>query len=459
MAAVNNEPAPQADASASAVGSTTLQSGDLNYVSSAQAALLEQSPRGGQYLIWAVAGFVLLFLVWASVAELDEFTRGEGKIIPSQSIQLIQNLEGGILAQLFVSEGDVVARGQKLLRIDDTQFSSSLREAGLTQGQLEIKAERLRAETLGSEFTVPPDSRFDPKLVQQELAVYKSRLREFESANAVLMQQMAQRKQEVSELEAKYARLARSYELLRTELELTQPLAADGAISQVELLRLERQVNDLQGEMRAAQLALPRAKSSLSEIKERLESQMLTFRRDAREQLNEVTNELSLLRSTSEALVDRVQRTLVVSPVAGTVKRLLVRTIGGVIQPGMDIVEVVPSEEILLIEARVRPADIAFLHPGQKAKVKFTAYDFAIMGGLDGNVVHISPDTIVNDQGESFYSVKVETSKVFIGPDGSELPIIPGMTVNVDILTGHKTIMDYLLKPILKTKHLALRER
>ncbi|WP_188149631.1 HlyD family type I secretion periplasmic adaptor subunit [Teredinibacter waterburyi] len=459
MAAVNNEPAPQADASASAVGSTTLQSGDLNYVSSAQAALLEQSPRGGQYLIWAVAGFVLLFLVWASVAELDEFTRGEGKIIPSQSIQLIQNLEGGILAQLFVSEGDVVARGQKLLRIDDTQFSSSLREAGLTQGQLEIKAERLRAETLGSEFTVPPDSRFDPKLVQQELAVYKSRLREFESANAVLMQQMAQRKQEVSELEAKYARLARSYELLRTELELTQPLAADGAISQVELLRLERQVNDLQGEMRAAQLALPRAKSSLSEIKERLESQMLTFRRDAREQLNEVTNELSLLRSTSEALVDRVQRTLVVSPVAGTVKRLLVRTIGGVIQPGMDIVEVVPSEEILLIEARVRPADIAFLHPGQKAKVKFTAYDFAIMGGLDGNVVHISPDTIVNDQGESFYSVKVETNKVFIGPDGSELPIIPGMTVNVDILTGHKTIMDYLLKPILKTKHLALRER
>ncbi len=242
-------------------------------------------------------------------------------------------------------------------------------------------------------------------------------------------------------------------------MELTRPLVSEGAVSEVELLRLERQLNDLNGELEAAKLALPRVESSLIEAEEKLRNVTLVFRREAREQMNEITLELSRLTETSEALVDRVKRTVVTSPVTGTVKRLLVNTIGGVIQPGMDIAEIVPSEETLLIEAKIRPSDIAYLHPGQEAKVKFTAYDFSVMGGLDGKVVHISPDTIMDEQNESFYLVRVETSRVFTGPDGTELPIIPGMTVSVDVLTGEKTVLDYLLKPILKTKQLALRER
>lgn len=432
---------------------------DLDFASSARAAMLQQSPYGARLLLWVMALSVFILIVWAFYAELDEFTRGEGRVIPSQSVQFVQNLEGGILAELYVAEGEIVIRGQPLLRIDDTQFSSSLREAGMRQGQLEIKAARLRAEAIGDAFRMPEGHRWDAALAARELAVHKSRMAEFNSANMVLMQQVAQKQQDVAALLAKQSQLETSYSFLRKELELTGPLAKEGAISQVELLRLKRQVNDMHGELQAAKLALPSAKAGLLVAKEGLHTQQLTFQRDARERLIEVTNELLRLTESSGTLVDRVKRTLVISPVAGVVKRLLVNTIGGVIQPGMDIVEVVPSEEILLVEVKVKPKDIAFLHPGQPAKVKFTAYDFSVMGGLGGEVVQISPDTIMDNRGDSYYQVKVETKRVFTDSQGRELPIIPGMTVSVDILTGKKTVMQYLLKPIFKTQQLAMRER
>ncbi len=432
---------------------------DLDYISSAKAAVLEQTPRGGQQLLWVIVCFFIGFFVWAYLTELDEFTRGEGKVIPSQQIQIIQNLEGGILADIYVNEGDVVQRGQPLVRLDDTRFSSSLREAGVTLAQLEIKSLRLRAEADAVDFVVPDDAEWEADLVKQEMAFYVSRKNEYESNRQVLQQKVSQKKQELSQLEAKRKQLEKSVSLLNSELELTRPLVSEGAISEVDLLRLERQLNDLQGELNAASLSIPRAESSLREEEEKLKNIELVFRRDAREQLNDITSERSRLSETSEALVDRVNRTTVISPVTGTVKRLLVNTIGGVIQPGMDIAEVVPSEEILLIEAKIRPSDIAYMHPGQTAKIKFTAYDFSVMGGIEGRLVHISPDTIVDENNESFYLVRVETSRVFTGPDGTELPIISGMTVSVDILTGKKSVLDYLLKPILKTKQLALSER
>lgn len=432
---------------------------DLNYISSASAAVLQQTPRGGQTLLWAVAAFFMAFLLWAAWAEVDEFTRGNGKVIPSQYVQVVQNLEGGILAELYVAEGDQVQRNQTLLRIDDTRFSSSLREADVTLAQLRVKAARLFAEAVGLDFSLEKLSDIDTAIINQERALYDSRQQELLSNTQVFEEQMAQKRQEVSELEARIKQLAKSYELVKAELDLTRPLAQEGAISKVELLRLERQVNDLDGELNGAKLALPRARSSLEEAKKKLANLTLVFQREARQELNEVNSELSRLQETSGALVDRVQRTLVKTPVAGTVKRLLVKTIGGVIQPGMDIVEVVPSEEKLLVEAKIRPADIAFLYPGQLAKVKFTAYDFSILGGLEGEVVHLSPDTIVDDEGNSFYLVKIETQSNFSNSDQDELPIIPGMTVTVDILTGKKSVLDYLLKPILKTKQAALRER
>lgn len=432
---------------------------DLDYVGSSSAAVLQQSPRGGQALLWAVVVFFLVALVWAGLAKVDEFTRGEGRVIPSQKLQVIQNLEGGIVQEIFVREGQLVQRGQPLLRIDDTLFNSTLMETDVTLDQLTARVARLEAEAAGEPFVPGDMADVDPQFVAQELALFSSRVLERKTGEQVFREQANQKQQELNELKAKVAQLQRSYKLLESELVLTRPLVAEGAVSEVEMLRLERQANDLLGELEAAQLGIPRIESALEEVREKLAASQLAFQSEVQKELAEARAELSRQTQSSKAAQDRVQRTLVRSPVAGTVKQMLVDTIGGVIRPGMDIVEVVPNEDKLLVEARVRPSDIAFITPGQVANVKVTAYDFAIHGGLAGQVVQISPDTIVDEEGDSYYLVQVETEKAFLGDEARPLPIMPGMVVSVDILTGEKTVLDYLLKPILKTKQLALRER
>ncbi len=433
---------------------------DVAYASSAAAAVMQQSPRGGQQLLWAIATFIVVMLTWAAFAEIDEFTRGDGKVIPSRSVQLIQNLEGGIVSEVFVREGQQVARGEALLRLDDMRFSSSLRETEVSLSQLNVKTARLKAEAEGSPFPEEQLLKTLPeKEVNTEKALYLARQQELQSNNQIIRQQITQKQQELSELRAKISQLQRSYQLLNDELQLTQPLVKEGAVSQVELLRLQRQVNDLSGELQASRLSFPRIQASLGELEQTLVAAESAFRSEAQSEYNDIQAELARLNESSQAIVDQVDRRLVKSPVAGTIKQLFVKTLGGVVQPGMDMVAIVPSEDRLLIETRIRPSDIAFMHPGQSAVVKFTAYDFSIHGGLDGKVVNISPDTILNEEGESFYLVQIETDSSYLGNESKPLPIIPGMTVNVDILTGKKTVLDYILKPILKTKQLALRER
>jgi adhesin transport system membrane fusion protein len=434
---------------------------DMAYASSASAAILHQTPKGGQQLLWAIAVFIVAMVTWASLANIDEFTRGEGQVIPSQYIQVVQNLEGGIVEEVFVREGQSVKRGQSLVRLNDKRFSSSLRETEVNQYQLKAKSLRLKAEAEGVAF--PESELFSLKtpenVIVSEKALYIARIQEISTSNQVIVQQVAQKRQELSEWRAKESRLRRSYQLLKSELDLTSPLVAQGAVSEVEVLRLRRQVNDVQGEMNAARLTIPRIESSLNESENKLSAAESAFRSRSQSEYNEVKAELGRLVESSQAIADQVDRTLVVSPVAGTIKQLFVKTLGGVIQPGRDIVAIVPTEDNLRVEARVRPADIAFLHPSQKAIVKFTAYDFSVHGGLAGEVVNISPDTILDEEGNSFYMVQIETEQTFLGSEAKPLPIIAGMTVSVDILTGEKTILDYILKPILKTKQLALRER
>ncbi|MFT7388722.1 MAG: adhesin transport system membrane fusion protein [Candidatus Endobugula sp.] len=433
---------------------------DLAYTSSASAAILHQTPRGGQQLLWAIIIFIIAILVWSSLANVDEFTRGEGQVIPSQYVQIVQNLEGGIIEEMFVREGQTVERGQPLLRLDDKRFSSSLRETEVNQSQLLSRSLRLKAEAEGGSFPEAELKALVPeKIVAAEKSLYFARAQEISSSNKVIIQQVAQKRQELSELRAKYQRLRRSYQLSKDELDLTSPLVAQGAVSQVEIIRLRRDLNDVQGEMNAAQLAIPRIESSLNESEQKLTAAESAFRSRSQAEYNEVRSELSRLNESSQAIADQVDRTLVVSPVTGTIKQLFVKTLGGVIQPGRDLVAIVPTEDKLRVEARVSPADIAFMHPQQKAVVKFTAYDFSVHGGLDGKVINISPDTITDEEGNSFYVVQIETEQSFLGTEGNPKPIIAGMTVSVDILTGQKTVLDYILKPILKTKQLALRER
>ncbi|MAX53185.1 MAG: hemolysin secretion protein D [Methylophaga sp.] len=429
-------------------------------MSEVSAASLESSSRVGHSLLLLTALFFICAFWWASITELDEVTRGQGKVIPSSKVQVIQNLEGGILSEVLVHEGDIVNKDDVLLKIDDTRFSSSFRETQLKYWELLARKVRLTAEMEGKPLELPEEVlKQQPALAASERALYQSRQLELQSNIDVLEQQVKQRQQELLENQAKLNKLTTSYDLSRQELEMSEPLVSVGVISEVELLRLKRATNDLRGEMETTRLAIPRIRSTLNEAKQKIKDTTLRFKSEAASQLSEVQSELAITKETTTSQEDRVRRTLVRSPVKGKIKQLKINTVGGVIQPGMDLVEIVPVEDNLLIETNIRPSDIAFLSPGQQAMVKLTAYDFSIYGGLPATLERISADTITNDEGESFYLIYLRTDKSYIESSKGPLEIIPGMTVTVDILTGKKTVLDYLFKPILKAKNEAMRER
>lgn len=439
---------------------TRLEANDFDFVENASSAVLEDSPRGGRIILWGVIVFLLLAGTWASFAELDEVTRGNGKVIPSSQLQVVQNLEGGILAEILVKEGDVVEPGQILIRIDDTLSGATFRESRFHYLALKARASRLRAEA-ENQPCVPPDDVLHeaPALVEQEFKLRQTRQEELDANLAVIKQQIEQRKLELEELQVRNRRLAKNYELALREMQMSRPLMRDGAISEMEILQLEQKINDIKGEMDASAVSMERAEHGYQEASIKAQEIKLAFRNQARTELNRVNQELSQLEASNVALEDRVKRTQIRAPMKGTVKQLMVTTIGEIIQPGMNILEIVPLEDTLLVEAHIRPADIAFLYPGQKAVIKLSAYDYAIYGGLKGFVEHIGADTIVDNKGESFYRVRIRTEHAHLGKDDKSLPIIPGMTAQIDVITGKKTVLEYLLNPVLRAKERALRER
>ena len=431
---------------------------DGDFDASADWAIAEQTPHGARLVVWFSVLAMLVLLVWSAFARLDEVTRGEGKVIPSRQVQVLQSLDGGIVSEILIHEGQVVKAGDLLLKVDPTRMVSSLRENQSQYLSLLAKAARLRALAEGSRFVAPPEVLKEaPEIVEAERALYESRRAELEASLGVARQQSAQRSQELISVRAKREQAAQSYTLTARELELTRPLVKSGAVSDVELLRLERDVARYKGERDSASSDIPRLESAVAEADRKIQEVDLTFRNTARSELSEVNAKLGALSETSTGLEDRVKQTEIRSPVNGTVKQLKVNTVGGVVQPGKDLIELVPSDDALLLEARVSPRDIAFLRPGQKALVKFTAYDFAIYGGLDATLEQIGADSVVDEKGNAYFVVRVRTQSNAIGPQ--KLPIIPGMVAEVDILTGKKTILSYLLKPILRAKANALTER
>lgn len=433
---------------------------DIDLVSDVKATMLGQSPRGGRVIIWLVALFFGLFIYWAAVSEIEQVTRGGGKVIPSRQIQVVQNLEGGILSEILVDVGDIVERGQLLLKIDKTRFSAPYMESRVNYLALKAKIARLEAETEAVEYQVPDEINEEkPEIGRREKELYDSRKIELETSLQILKEQHRQRKQELVELESQLKELRRTYKLLQKELKITKPLVAKGAVSEVDVLRLERQASEMSGELETTRLAIPKIKSQIVEADQAISEERISFFNQARQELNDAYAKLEGISATSIALEDRLQRTAVRSPVKGTVNQLMVSTIGGIIQPGMDLVEIVPLEDTLLVEARIKPSDIAFLRPDQKATVKFTAYDFTVYGGLDANLEHISADSITDEHGNDFYLVRLRTQQNYLGSKADPLPIIPGMVVSADILTGKKTILSYLLKPVLRAQKTAMREQ
>jgi adhesin transport system membrane fusion protein len=433
-----------------------MQAEDIDLTTS----ILAQSPRGGCAIIWVIFALFLMFMVWAYYSNIEQVTRGDGKVVPSTQIQIVQNLEGGILSEIMVDVGELVKKDQLLLRIDETRFSSSFNQNRVKYLSYKARAARLLSEANGTSFEVPQEVMAEkPEIGIREQELFESRKREFQSNMDILQEQISQREHEYRELTTKLEELTRTNALLQKELELTRPLVAQGAVSEVEVLHLERQASQMQGEIATIKQTIPKAQSRLQESQLALRENQLVFFNKAKAELNEILAELDEVSASAIALEDRLRRTNVRSPVTGTINRLLVNTVGGVIQPGMDLVEIVPLEDTLVVEAKIKPSDIAFLRPNQEAKVKFTAYDFTIYGGLEAKLEHISADSITDEKGNSFYLVRLRTTKNYLGPESDPLPIIPGMVASVDILTGKKTILAYLLKPVLRAKYMALREQ
>ncbi len=437
-----------------------MQAEDVDLTTDIRTSILAQSPRGGRAIIWVTFALFFFFLLWAYYSNIEQVTRGEGKVIPSSQIQIVQNLEGGILSEILVDVGELVKKDQMLLRIDETRFSSSFQQNRSKYLSFKARAARLLSEANGTDYKVPQEVVDEkPEIGVREQELFESRRREFQSSMDILQEQISQRQHEHRELTTKLEELTRTNKLLQKELELTRPLVAQGAVSEVEVLHLERQASQMQGEIETIKQTIPKAQSRLQEAQLGLRENKLAFFNKAKTELNQVLAELEEVSASAIALEDRLRRTNVRSPVTGTINRLLVNTVGGVIQPGMDLVEIVPLEDTLVVEARIKPADIAFLRPDQEAKVKFTAYDFTIYGGLDARLEHISADSITEEQGNSYYLVRLRTDRNYLGPETNPLPIIPGMVASVDILTGKKTILAYLLKPVLRAKYMALREQ
>ena len=431
---------------------------DGDFDANADWAIAEQTPRGARLLVWLSAVAVFVLIVWASLAKLDEVTRGEGKVIPSMRVQVLQSMDGGIVSEILVKEGQSVKVGDLLLKVDPTRMVSSLRENRSQYLALLAKSARLKALADGARFAPPAEVvKEAPAIVEQERSLYESRRAELDATIGVARQQSLQRSQELISVRARREQATQSYGLTARELEMTRPLVKTGAVSDVELLRLEREVARYKGERDSANSDIPRLESAVSEANRKMQEIDLTFRNVARSELSEINAKLSALSEGSTALEDRVKQTDIRSPVNGTVKQLKVNTVGGVVQPGKDLIEVVPSDDALLLEARVLPRDIAFLRPGQKALVKFTAYDYAIYGGLEATLENISADSVLDEKGNAFFQVRVRTLSSSIGPQ--KFPIIPGMVAEVDILTGKKSVLAYLLKPILRAKAKALTER
>jgi len=439
--------------------SRQLKPEDLAYINSVNEAVLEKTPRSASVLLWAMALFLGAAISWAYWAELDEIVRGEGEIIPSTQLQVIQNLEGGIVSEIIVHEGDLVEAGQVLLRIEDQRFNSSVKENEVRNFELQAKLARLKAEAEGAEFESPVG--FPPEyqgFIDQELSLLRSRQREFDANQAGLSQQFTQRQQELIEAQSRLEQVRRSYNLLLRELEITRPLLADGVISEVEFLRLQRQVNDLRGERSSIELSLPRIQSAIEEIAGKQGEMELQFRNLARAEFNDLLAEQARLTQALSGMQDRIRRTEVRSPVKGTVKELLVNTVDGVVRAGDQLLSIVPWEDKLLIEARIKPSDIGRLRIGQNATVKVSAYDFAIYGGMDARLIQISPSTFLTENNEAYYSVRLETDSPYLDAENKSMPLMAGMTVGIDVLTGKKTLMSYLLKPIIRAKSTALTE-
>ncbi len=442
---------------------------DIQFVHS----LYAQANEEPKFKIDLVFGIIILFMlvaiIWASFAKIDELARGEGKVIPTNKIQTIQSYDGGEIEDILVKNGDHVKIGQPLMKIDTTRFQATLDEN--QEGLYQWMAMQVRLEVESNiDIDKPiPKLEFSDEVkklaadyVESESRLFENRVQELKSSIRVLESQLNQKRQELTEIRSKKKQLEASLQLVKVQRNTIKELVLSGAKSKVDLINIEKEYQQLKGDLRAAELSIPRSNYAISETKNKISEKIRQFQTEASKELQRILVELNKAEARQVLETDKVEKTVIKSPVDGIIKEIYLNTIGGVVKSGMDLIDIVPNSEIMLVEAKIDPRDIAFINPKQKAIVKITAYDFSIYGGLEGKIVEISADSIIDKdskEGKSYYKVVVKTEQNYLEKDGEKLPIIPGMVASVDIVTGEKTIMDFLLKPILKIKQNSLHER
>ncbi|MBC7577448.1 HlyD family type I secretion periplasmic adaptor subunit [Tardiphaga sp.] len=439
---------------------------DFAFSNDIRAAVALRTPRTSRMLLLTVTALLAAFLIWAHFAVLDEVKRGNGRVVPSRQTQVVQSLEGGIISELLVQEGAIVNKDQPLARIEDTNFASQFGEIRERRGAMAARVIRLEAETFGKDIVEFPDelTRIAPRAVQTERSVFDAHARKLAQDIDVIAQQEWQKKKEIDELRASETRFAETLTLLTRETLLTRRLYEQKVVPEIEMLRADRQATDMRGQLAVVQATMVKTEAAVKEAQSRLKNVSAAFRAQAEDDLAKSRGDLAVLDENIKSAQDRVRRTELRSPVYGIVNKLNVNTIGAVVAPGASLMEIVPLDDTLLVEGRIRPQDIAFIRPDHEAVVKLSAYDSSVYGSLHGRVERISADTITddkgdkNERGETFYRVMVRTEKNHLGTAANPLPIIPGMVATVEILTGKKSVLDYLVKPARTLRDEAFRE-
>lgn len=441
--------------------STFYSEQDLAYMQSLSAAVLEQKPKHIRpvLLLWLIS--ICLFIIWASIAEIDEISRGIGEIVPSGENKIIQNLEGGIVQEVLVSRGDIVIIGQPLLKLHNQKSASLLESNTIKAMELQAKLIRLKAEATATNFIMPRQVTKELlPLIEREKSLYITNQAKLQNQQQALEQQLAQRKLELAEANVRLKHLGISRLLIAEEVNMTEPVVRRGIKPKVDFIKLQREANTIEENYQSSKIAIDRLTAAITEANNNLLSLQHQHQSDAKKEMNEVITELKQLETNNKTLTDQTTRTLVRSPSNGIIQNIFIHTLGGVVKPGENLIELVPTDDILWVETKLKPSDIAFIYPGQKAMVKFSAYDFSIYGGLEGEVVKISADTQTDRQDNTFYTVHIKTQNNFRNIDTKhQLKILPGMTTNVDIITGKKTILSYILKPILRANYYTFSER
>jgi adhesin transport system membrane fusion protein len=407
-----------------------------------------------------VAVLLAILLVWANFAQLDEVSSANGEVIPQGKVKVIQHFEGGIIQNIYVAEGDMVKTGTPLVQLDLGTAGVNREELAVRIDGLTLTSARLEAEANGRDLQFPEDvAKRRPQFVANERQAFEARRKELASKRGVLADQLRQRELEVQELEARLRATSNNLKLAQERFKMSTSLVKEGLTAKMEHLQLEAEVEKLQGEMKALETSVPRARVAVEEATGRLNETDLAFRRAAQEDFNKTEQDLARAREIAVQATEQGLRSEIKSPIDGVVKNLRYHTIGGVVRSGEPIMEIVPTGENLVIEAKLNPVDRGYVTTGQKATVKVSTYDFVRYGGLDGTVIHVAPDSSTDPKGEPYFRVVVQTEKTYLGEAAGKLPITPGMQATVDIHTGKKSVMEYLVKPVLKLRHEAFRER